>query len=90
MSSATVEAAPVTSGPPLGGTQYNTNQAGLDDSYYQLDDVELQFLSTHTGIFDAEELKKHVLAVQKELYAVSAQCSYSERCLSFEIYYIHF
>ena len=42
----------------------------LDENLYKLDEDEFAFLSSQTGIQDPEELKKHVLSVQKEIYAV--------------------
>ena len=48
-----------------------TNQpAPLDESLYTLDDQEIQLLSKQTGITDPDELKKHVMEVQAEIYAV--------------------
>lgn len=43
----------------------------LDENLYNLEEEELKFLSAQTGITDANELKRHVLAVQAEIYAVS-------------------
>ncbi len=45
----------------------------LDESLYKLDDEELAFVKTHSGIEDEEELKKHILAVQAEAYEVSLE-----------------
>ena len=42
----------------------------LDESLYELKPEEYELLSSHTGIKDAEELKQHVLAVQREIYQV--------------------
>lgn len=48
----------------------------LDENLYNLEEEELKFLSAQTGITDANELKRHVLAVQAEIYAVSSNdCS---------------
>ena len=47
-------------------------KAPLDESLYKLDDVEVAFFCAQTGIQDPEELKQHILAVQKEAYAVRA------------------
>ena len=44
----------------------------LDDSLYRLDEEELTFMKTQSGIEDEEELKKHVLAVQAEAYKVNS------------------
>lgn len=41
-----------------------------DDHHYVLDPEELAFLKTQTGIQDDDELKAHVLAVQKNAYEV--------------------
>ena len=43
----------------------------LDESLYALDGQALEFMKTQTGIEDAEELKKHIINVQTEAYAVS-------------------
>lgn len=43
----------------------------LDESFYKVDDEETAFLMQQTGINDPEELKKHILQVQREVYAVS-------------------
>lgn len=43
----------------------------LDPSLYQPDPEEVEFFKSQTGISDEEELKNHVLAVQKEAWAVS-------------------
>lgn len=42
----------------------------LDGSLYVLDDDTSVFMKAQTGIEDAEELKKHLLRVQAEAYAV--------------------
>ncbi|TFK75137.1 hypothetical protein BDN72DRAFT_892489 [Pluteus cervinus] len=42
----------------------------LDESLYSLNDVETAFFKEQTGIQDDEELKQHVLSVQKSAYAV--------------------
>ncbi|KAI0090003.1 hypothetical protein BDY19DRAFT_96758 [Irpex rosettiformis] len=47
--------------------QYDSKQAPLDPTFY---DVDVEFLSLLTGIKDPEELKKHVLQVQADAYAV--------------------
>ena len=61
------------SGPPPAGIKFipGTDVEALDESFYQPSDEEREFLSQQTGISDPEELKKHVLQVQKEVYAVS-------------------
>ena len=56
--------------PPAGGQKYSY-QAELNESFYTLDSIEQEFLSSQTGIDNPEELKKHALQVQKEAYAVS-------------------
>ncbi|KAI0700443.1 hypothetical protein BC835DRAFT_418851 [Cytidiella melzeri] len=53
--------------PPPSGNEYDSNNAPLDPSFY---DVDVEFLSKLTGITDPEELKQHVLRVQAEAYAV--------------------
>ncbi len=42
----------------------------LDDNLYTLDDETSDFFKVQTGIQDTEELKKHLLRVQAEAYAV--------------------
>ncbi|KAI0056578.1 hypothetical protein BV25DRAFT_1565307 [Artomyces pyxidatus] len=42
----------------------------LDEDLYNLDDVESSFFKQQTGIQDDAELKAHLLAVQKEAYAI--------------------
>ena len=42
----------------------------LDDTLYKIDDQALQFMREQTGIQDEEALKKHILSVQAEAYAV--------------------
>lgn len=44
----------------------------LDPSLYKLGDEEAAFFKQSTGIKDSEELKQHILQVQKEAYAVCA------------------
>lgn len=43
---------------------------GVDPSLYALAGDDLRFFKAQTGIEDDEELKEHVLAVQKEAYQV--------------------
>ena len=45
----------------------------LDDSLYKMEEQALEFFRAQTGIEDADELKRHVLAVQAEAYAVRAR-----------------
>ncbi|KAH9858784.1 hypothetical protein C2E23DRAFT_864612 [Lenzites betulinus] len=42
----------------------------LDESLYSIDDEALDFMKAQTGIEDPEELKKHIMAVQAEAYAI--------------------
>ncbi|KAI8983391.1 hypothetical protein BD414DRAFT_490779 [Trametes punicea] len=42
----------------------------LDESLYSIDDEALVFMKAQTGIQDPEELKRHILAVQAEAYAI--------------------
>ncbi|KAI0358976.1 hypothetical protein OH77DRAFT_1420491 [Trametes cingulata] len=42
----------------------------LDESLYSIDDEAFEFMKALTGIEDPEGLKKHILAVQAEAYAV--------------------
>ena len=59
------------------GLTYNQDEnyikAHLDedgDKYYKLEKDEIEFFSSQTGIKDPEELKKHMLNVQREAYDV--------------------
>ncbi|KAH9846619.1 hypothetical protein C2E23DRAFT_570651 [Lenzites betulinus] len=42
----------------------------LDEKLYSIDDEALGFMQAQTGIKDPDELKKHILAVQAEAYAI--------------------
>lgn len=42
----------------------------LDATFYNLGEQEIAFFKSHTGINDEEELKQHILRVQKEAYEV--------------------
>lgn len=42
----------------------------LDPSLYKLGDEEASFFKQYTGINDDEELRQHILQVQKEAYKV--------------------
>ncbi|TFK93027.1 hypothetical protein K466DRAFT_643031 [Polyporus arcularius HHB13444] len=42
----------------------------LDEELYTIDDQALEFMKSQTGIQDPEEIKKHILAVQAEAYAI--------------------
>ena len=57
----------VEDGKALGHAAYNTQPLNVT---FNLKPEELEFYKTQTGITDDEELKEHVLAVQKEAYAV--------------------
>ena len=45
--------------------------AELDESLYHLEGPELDFYRRETGIEDKEQLKQHILAVQRKAYEVS-------------------
>ena len=47
--------------------------ADLDDALYDLDDIETEFLLQQTGLKDPEEVKKHIIQIQHEVYAVRAK-----------------
>lgn len=49
----------------------------LDEEYYSLDPEEASFFKTYTGIEDDQELKKHIIRVQTDAYAVSTVASSS-------------
>lgn len=42
----------------------------VEERFYRLDDEEKTFFKAQTGIEDDEELKKHILGVAAEAYAV--------------------
>ncbi|KAI0651468.1 hypothetical protein C8Q79DRAFT_933431 [Trametes meyenii] len=44
--------------------------APLDESLYSIDEEAFEFMKAQTSIEDPEELKKHIMAVQAEAYAV--------------------
>lgn len=45
----------------------------LDESYYHLDDDELVFYKSQTGIYDEHALKGHISAIQTDAYEVRNQ-----------------
>ncbi|KAF8896601.1 hypothetical protein BD779DRAFT_1618700 [Infundibulicybe gibba] len=47
-----------------------TSRPPLEEDFYVLDEEELAFFSTQTGIYDESELKAHILAIQKKAYDV--------------------
>ncbi len=51
--------------------QKEGTRPSLDEQLYALDEAEFEFFSSQTGIKDGEELKKHIVKVQTEAYAVS-------------------
>ncbi|CDO70895.1 hypothetical protein BN946_scf184829.g3 [Trametes cinnabarina] len=55
-----------------GADAQKTAPVPLDASLYAIDDEALEFVKATTGIRDPEEVKKHVLTVQAEAYAVCA------------------
>ena len=57
---------------PAGGTQYDYTDVDLSERFYDLDDEETQFLMQQTGIKDPGELKKYIISIQHEVYAVSS------------------
>ena len=59
--------------PPAEGTQYSAAEVPLDEQYYRLTPDDVAFLTQQTGIADPEELKRHVVQIQKEAYNVRAQ-----------------
>ena len=42
----------------------------LDPSLYTLNDAEIAFFASQTGIEDRERLKEHILQVQADIYKV--------------------
>ena len=55
------------------GSQLVTGELKLDPSLYSLKDSESAFLKQSTKITDDEELREHVLAVQREAFEASEQ-----------------
>ena len=45
---------------------------GLDEKFYQPEEKEVKFFKQQTGIQDDEALKRHIMEVQAEAYAVRA------------------
>ena len=45
----------------------------LDESLYDPDEEAKAFMKTATGIEDDEDLKRHILSVQKKAFSVSSQ-----------------
>ena len=67
---------PIDTGYPTSDSMTSVDDTwALDESLYALDEAETQFLTSQTGVTDPEELKKHVLNVQAEIYAVRSQSS---------------
>ena len=56
--------------PTPADTKRTGSTSDLDDSLYRLDEEEIEFLSSQTGIQDPAEIKRHVVSVQREAYAV--------------------
>ena len=48
----------------------------LDETLYNIDDQAVEFMRAQTGIQDAEELKRHILAVQAEAYTVRSNLTF--------------
>ena len=46
------------------------NPRPLDETLYSLDEDEIELLKSKTGITDDDELRKHVMKVQADIYAV--------------------
>ena len=55
----------------------------LDDTLYTLGEEEIAFFKSQTGIDDEEELKRHILRLQKEAYEVR-QCHCSLKLEGFD------
>lgn len=43
----------------------------LDTALYNLDDTETDFIIKQTGLSNSEEVRKHLIQIQHEVYAVS-------------------
>ena len=49
----------------------------LDAALYErMEEPDLDFVRAQTGITDPEELKKHIMNVQAEIFAVRCQLNY--------------
>lgn len=64
----------------VAGPQQNSAEAlsrlfPFDEQLYSLEGEELAFMKSQTGIEDEDELRKHIIAVTKEAYIVSACAS---------------
>ena len=53
----------------------------LNEALYTLDKEEMEFLSSQTGITDPDELKRHVMKVQDEIYTVSSLILIRKTCV---------
>ena len=56
---------------PVIGKTKSELRGALDPSLYSPSSAEISFLKSQTGIRDDDELKEHVLNVQKEAWEVS-------------------
>ena len=52
----------------------------LNSEFYRLTDEEVAFHKAQTGIRDDDELKEHILAVQRDAYEVPSSLRASSRC----------
>ena len=55
---------------PIQNHGYKAWDRALDERFYDPDSEVLAFYKSETGIVDDEELKRHILALQKEAFAV--------------------
>ena len=58
---------------------YDGSRDALDPSALKLGPEEIAFFEAQTGITDEEELRKHIIDVQAEAFAVSDTGSYGFR-----------
>ena len=61
---------------PANSVKPSVRAVPLDETLYSIDDQALEFMQAQTGIQDAEELKRHILAVQAEAYAVGFKLTF--------------
>ena len=64
----------------MSATQSDEHPPLNQSLYNNLDEKELEFWSVQTGIKDREELKQHIVGIQKQIYKV---CGAIDRDVAF-------
>ena len=72
ISQATIDSSSVVQ--QAGNVDGQLKKVQLDESLYKLGGDQAEFFKQQTRIVDDEDLKRHVLAVQKEAYDVCFSC----------------